>query len=235
MLSRALSSWGRLLGLGRSAAAEEERRAHGRFSSGVETVCQPAGKEGEALTGRVANVSRGGIGLVLARAFEPGELLAVALPGGGAETSTVLACVVRCDPEEAGSWEVACSFATGLGDEDLLRFHNPIPDGIPTDRRDWVRFPCQACASFQVMRAGQPGPTQPATVLNISAGGVALQVAEPLGAGELLSVELRRGDGPVVLTTLASVVRVTAPQSGERVVGCNFINELSDADMSALL
>ena len=74
-----------------------------------------------------------------------------------------------------------------------------------------------------------------ATVLNISGVGVALQVAQPLHVGDLLSLELRRGDGQVVLTTLASVVRVTAPQSGERTVGCNFINELNDDQMSSLL
>jgi hypothetical protein len=237
MFARAWSSWGRLLGLGGAPSrTDEDRRAWGRFPSTVETVCRPAGAvEGEPLTARVQDVSRGGIQLVLERAFEPGELLGIALPGAaGGETSTLLACVVRSQPVDGGRWALGCRFATQLSDEDLARFRSPA--GVGTDlleRRDWVRFPGPARASFQQVGA-TPGPTRPAAVLNISAGGVALQVADPLHVGDLLSVELRRGNGQVVLTTLASVVRVTAPESGERLVGCNFIHELGDDDMQAL-
>jgi len=51
--------------------------------------------------------------------------------------------------------------------------------------------------------------------------------------GELLSLELRR-DGEA-LTTLASVVRTTTAPDGTRVVGCNFIRELTDEQVLALL
>src|SRR4051812_19805656 len=100
MLSRALSSWGRLLGLGRAPAAEEEdRRAWGRLDCAVETSCAAARPgASERLRVTVRNVSPGGICLAADAAFCPGQLLRVAVPHAEHEAaSEVLACVVRCD------------------------------------------------------------------------------------------------------------------------------------------
>src|SRR4051812_35150764 len=114
----AVSSWGRLLGLGRGDVAEEERRLWGRVNCDVQTTIQSAnGDGGPALPARARNVSLGGINLSAGQAFEPGSLLSVALPvGGGTE---VLACVVRCEPLGAGQWELGCTFAAQLSEEDL--------------------------------------------------------------------------------------------------------------------
>src|SRR5262245_19442396 len=129
MFTRTLSSWGRLLGLGRGAA-DEERRAWGRFTSDVQTVCHPASDpDGAGLPARVKDVSRGGIRLVVEGGpLEPGDLLSVVLPGApGGETSTLLACVVRSEALPGGHWGLGCSFATRLSDEELLRFRGPCP------------------------------------------------------------------------------------------------------------
>src|SRR4051812_40250674 len=119
MWAKAISSWGRLLGLGRSGPAEEEeRRLWGRVPCDVETTVQPAsGDPGPSQVARARNVSRGGISLAVANRFEPGALLSVALPVG--DGTEVLACVVRCDPLGAGRWELGCTFAAQLDDEDL--------------------------------------------------------------------------------------------------------------------
>ena len=76
---------------------------------------------------------------------------------------------------------------------------------------------------------------RPATVINISANGLAMLAPAALSVGELLSVELRRKEGQPVLTTLASVVRTIVERSGKRITGCNFINELSEGQLRLLL
>jgi hypothetical protein len=97
-----------------------------------------------------------------------------------------------------------------------------------------VRFPCQARAAYQVVRSPESGSLQPAELLNISAGGVAMQASEALEVGLLLSLELSRNDA-VVVTTLASVVRTATAADGGRLVGCNFIRELPEEQIQALL
>src|SRR3954470_18710309 len=99
MLSRALSSCGRLLGLGRAPAAEEDRRAWGRLDCALQTSCAAARSEGaERHSVTVKNVSAGGICLAAGAEFCPGQLLRVAVPHAEHEAaSEVLACVVRCD------------------------------------------------------------------------------------------------------------------------------------------
>ena len=71
-------------------------------------------------------------------------------------------------------------------------------------------------------------------MLNISAGGVALVVDHDVPPGALLSAELHAPDGRAVVTILACVVQVTVRSERERVLGCNFIQELGDDDLAAL-
>ena len=232
MLARALSSCGRLLGLWQPARpAEEERRAFGRLACEVETTCQPVGREPDgAFVARVKNVSRGGLCLTAARPARPGGLLSVSLPARAGEgPPEVLACVVRCDETSADRWELGYTFATPLSGDDLERF---APADARIEKRGQPRFDCAAQVTYQVVNS--PRPAAAATVLNISGGGVALRVREPLAVGDLLSVELRR-EGVAPLTALASVVRTAVEADGERVVGCNFIHELPEEQIARLL
>src|SRR5262245_46771375 len=124
MFSRTLSSWGRLLGLGRASAMEEDRRTWGRLDCDVETSCSAA-RPGmsERLTVQVKNVSPGGILLLASTAFRPGQLLSLAIPHAEHEAaSEVLACVVRCDQRRDGRLELGCTFATPLSEAELLGF-----------------------------------------------------------------------------------------------------------------
>jgi hypothetical protein len=235
MLSRALASWYRLVGGPQGAGApEEDRRVWVRFPSGLETTLQPARvPDGPRLAARVGDVSRGGIHLVLDRPFEAGEMLSVELPAAeGQPLSTVLACVVRAVGAEGGAWSVGCSFSAELSADDLEAFRPHRVKAPVTDQREWVRFPCRARATFQVVRA--PAAPAPAEVLNVSASGIGLRAEADVPVGELLSLELRSDDGPA-LTTLACVVRVTAQPGGARVLGCNFIGDLADDDLRALV
>jgi hypothetical protein len=63
---------------------------------------------------------------------------------------------------------------------------------------------------------------------------MALLVDEQINTGELLSTELQDAQGRPVLTILACVVRVQSVSEG-LILGCNFIRELGDKDLQALL
>ena len=150
MFSGTFSSLGRMLGVGRGGEAEEERRSWGRFPCDVETTCQTTGGAAKPLAARVRNISRGGVKLVLDRPCQPGELLSLSLPGGeDLEACTVLVCVVRCAGEEQ-RWQLGCTFATPLDDEDLQRFGAGRGAAGSTDQR---------AASALPARPGRPTPS----------------------------------------------------------------------------
>src|SRR5262245_33807921 len=192
LMLRALSSVRRLLGLGASPSpAEEERRLWGRVRCDVEVTCHATSGNTEPHAARARNISRGGINLTLGRSFQPGELISVVLPGSThGDTEEVLACVVRCEELEGGHYELGCTFAAQLQEDDLQRFGARRERGEPTDQRAWVRFPCHARAAFQLVRGVETAATWAADVLNISASGVAMKVPLALNIGDLLSVEL---------------------------------------------
>jgi hypothetical protein len=237
MFSKAFQSVGRMLGLGQPAPVEDERRVWGRQSCNLQTTCRRASQpEGSEHTVHVRNISAGGIGLTVGQNFHPGTLVSIALPGtgDGGEPTHVLACVVRCDPAaDAGRFEMGCTFAGVLDDDDLARFGARRSKAGPEDKRHWVRFGCHARARYQVVRTPVPTALAEAQVRDISAGGISLEVREGLGVGDLLSVDLYREE-EFLLTTLASVVRTEVGQGGVRIVGCNFIRELPEELLARL-
>jgi hypothetical protein len=228
---RAISGLGRFLGVSkRSDASDEERRLWGRIPCHLETTIAPAnGRNEPELPARVRNISRSGINLTVGRSFAAGTLLSVALPlDAGTE---MLVCVVRCEPVTDGGYELGCTFAAQLSDEDLHHFGARREKTVAPDLRSWVRYPCHAQVGYRVVKTES---TNPATVLNISASGIALEVNEALRVGELLELALSR-DGEVLLTTLASVVRTEMAPDRAHVIGCNFIAELTEEQVATLL
>jgi hypothetical protein len=179
----------------------------------------------------VRNISRGGVNLEVGRPFHPGELLSVSLPGAADQDGcAILACVVHCTPA-ADCWQLGCTFAAPLDNAELARFR-PGAAQEAIDQRARERFACRARAVYTVVGGAE---ARQAEVLNISANGVALLGPASLQVGQLLSVELRPGEGEPVVTTLASVVRTMVEPNGDRIVGCNFINELTEAQFRMLL
>jgi hypothetical protein len=236
MFSRALSTWKSLVSWGRKEPnTGEERRIWVRHRCTLNTTYQPAHEpDAERLSVQVRDISRGGISLAVDRAFEPGELLSVELPTvPGKPTSRVLACVVRSHCR-GGEWVLGCTFAARLQDQDLQLFGAVRARPDEPDQRSWVRFDCKAGAFYRAVNV--PGSTlAQATILNVSASGVALEVEQPLEIGELITIDLRAGEH-FLFSTLACVVRVTIPSDGGRtVLGCNFIGELADSQLQALL
>ena len=240
MFERSLSLWRRLTGSrpgGRAAGAGgDDRRVWVRFQADLTTTCRPAGDAAAArLSAVVRDISVGGLSLAVDRSFVPGDLLTIELPGPqGQGNYAALACVVHVRQEADGRWLVGCTFSRELSDEDLEPFGARRLRPQPSDQRTWVRYPCDVQATYQIVSAPEPEP-RPAKVLNISASGVRLLVRQPLEAGTLLSVALTSPSGSSGKMMLSCVVHVSPEGDGEWGLGCNFITELSEADLLALL
>jgi len=214
-------------------AAEEDRRVWVRRHVNVQTRVAPASGDEPATPARVVDVSSGGVQLRIGRAFQAGELLTLELPKrGGEQSATLLACVAYARPD-GEEWAVGCRFSAELSDADLATFGAARSRAEPPDGRNWSRYDCRVKAVYQVIPDGGEARRE-AKVLNISPGGVALLVEEDVSAGVLLSTELHAPDGRSAVTILACVVHVTVQSENERVLGCNFIQELGDEDLQAL-
>jgi c-di-GMP-binding flagellar brake protein YcgR len=236
MFTSTIARWKKLVGWRQTQEPlKEDRRVWSRHSCTIEATYQVAGGTAtEHLRATVRDVSRGGIGLLTDRRLEPGGLLSLQLPTDpGEPMSTVLACVVRCKEGPTGEWFLGCTFAAELGDCDLQLFGARDKAKHP-EQRGQSRFPCRARASFRLVKPAD-APAVPAKILNLSVGGVALCVADPPALGELVNVELRAGED-FLFNTLACVVRLTIPADGQQpVLGCNFISELAEAQLKALV
>jgi PilZ domain len=232
MVSRRLAHWGRWLGLGSSQTPEGDRRVWVRLPCSLETsLVRSDGADAESIGACVLDISKGGARLLVSRRFEPGDLLSIKLPDRDGGRATVLACVVRVTSGSDDQWTVGCSFADPLTDDDLDGFQG-IPSADISEQRARPRFATHARARYHSIR-GDASLLYPAEILNLSALGIALKLDGTLQIGELINLELCEGE-QVVLTTLASVVRIDKEAEGKRVVGCTFIAELSEEHLAAL-
>lgn len=215
--------------------AVEERRVWLRHAASLNAHCGEAGgDEPSGVAATICDISRGGIQMIASRRFEPGTLLSVELRSTrGEDAMAVLACVVRAQPHGDSEWKMGCRFSNELNEEQLSAFGAARARPNKPDPRSWERFACNTKAFYQRVN-GPAEPHKTARVLNIAVGGIALLVQEPIEVGELLSTELHDAKGQPVVTILACVVHSQAVSEGQ-LLGCNFIRELSDSDIQALL
>ena len=218
-----------------SETSVENRRVWLRYAANVNIRCGEAGGEGDAgVLGVICDISRGGIQMISSRRFEPGTLISVELPPGrGEQKLAVLACVVRAQPYGDSEWKMGCRFSSELNEDQLVALGAARKRPHAPDPRGWSRFPCDSRAFYQRVN-GPAEPHRPARMFNVAVGGMALLVDEPVAVGELLSAELHDAKGQPVFTILACVVHSQTVPEGH-LLGCNFIRELSDTDVQALL
>jgi hypothetical protein len=241
MFRNAASLWRRLTHRRRTPeqpvgaeGATDERRVWLRHPVDLRTEVAAEGGDG-GFAARVGDVSRGGIRLVTEQPVDPGALLTVGLPDeGGRAALTVLACVVHCHELGPRRWALGCSFAQELSDDDLRAFGAAGARPEQADHRAWERYPCDVRAACQTVSAPEESPWE-ARVLNVSPAGMALLVPREVDNGVLLSVALHGPRGGEPLTILACVVHVRQQSDGARLLGCNFIRELAEADLKRLL
>jgi hypothetical protein len=103
-----------------------ECRVWPRHPCAVQVQCQPAAarqdKE-QIWQGTVRDLSRGGVGLILPRRFEPGTVLFVELPGS--EARPLLVRVAHTVRLPRGTWLLGCAFSSKLSEEELQRWLRP--------------------------------------------------------------------------------------------------------------
>ncbi len=215
--------------------AGDERRVWLRHPSVARVNMQPLadGVNGR-LSARVRNVSRGGVNLAVSHRFTPGDMISIDVPGNTAEqSSTVLACVVHVSQLPNGFYSLGCAFSEMLDEDDLAGFVSKKERPSNAEQRGWARHIANVTAAYQLV-ADPEKKTWQAKVINLSLGGIGLQVDQAIETGALLNLELQKAGGQA-RTILACVVHVLARSGNERILGCNFINELSEADFQALL
>jgi hypothetical protein len=228
-------SW---FGLAASAAVPSgpERRVWVRSLSDVETNCKLADAPATGrMLARIRNVSQGGANLLVPQPLPPGALLSIEMPGTGpGDEYFVLACVIRSAAQPHGEWSLGCTFARELSEEEVQSLVSRPVAPLESEERSSVRFPCSTRAGYQFVNVPDR-PAGTANVLNLSPKSIALAVPETIEVGTLLNLELQSRNGAAKVTRLASVTRLVPLQAGEWSVGCNFISQLNDQDMRALL
>ncbi len=233
------SFWRSLVGKsagGPGTAAETERRLWVRHDVELDAACLPAGQpHTEQFSARVRDISRGGINLIVSRELQPGELLSLELPHRDDQPGhCLLVCVVRVEPASQGEWALGCLFSEELEHDELEIFGALRQETPPSDQRIWQRFPCNLEATIQAISPEDANPV-PAQVLNVSARGIGLLVKQPTTTGALINVALQGGAGKGQRTILACVVHITSHDEGVWALGCNFIRELEEEDLQALV
>ena len=241
MIQRLLSLCRRLIGgnteqpsAGKSNSGED-RRVWVRYPCVSRTRVQPSANGSDTLlSARVRNVSRGGVSLIVNHAFKAGEMISLDVPGNTSEEmSAVLACVVHAVPLPNGYWSLGCAFSEMLDEDDLKAFVTRKERTAPGEKRGAPRHEASVKANYQLVNDPQ-NKSWAAGVVNISPGGIGLQVDEQIENGSLLNLKLESHAGQVK-TILACVVHVLSHGNKGRVLGCNFIHEMSEADFQALV
>src|SRR5262249_43561108 len=93
---------------------------------------------------------------------------------------------------------------------------------------------CLVETSFH--EAGDATPdTWPATVQDVSRGGLALCLGRRLERGTVLTIEVRASEELPARALSACVMRVQAQGFGHWLIGCEFQEPLTDAEVQALV
>jgi hypothetical protein len=242
MFERTFSFWRRLFrgnqhasGLNGVSGAGDERRLWVRYPADLDTSVQLNHRVMPIKSSaKVRDLSRGGANLLLEHEVQAGQLIHLELPHPTDGECMILACVVRAEQEPSGKWALGCVFARELSDEDLNELGANRVRHAPEDKRLWQRFPTTLHACFRQVGATD-GPANHADVLNLSATGVGLLADDFIEPGALLHLDLSGQDSAETRTILSCVVHVSEHGDGRWALGCNFIRELSDADLRALV
>jgi hypothetical protein len=218
----------RLIGTG--TAPTEERRRFDRFPSHGKAWVQLGVYDADVVSAVIRDISRGGVSLGIDRSVDAGTMLRISLPN---TTTTVLACVAHVRPMVDETFILGCKFSMELSDADLEALGSRREKPKQADQRAWERVPSAAQAQYSLV--DQAGEAKKAEVHNISPAGVALITNQEITPGALLNLELRAREGRPIVTVVACVVYLSAYGEGQWLAGCNFVRELTDEDLKALI
>ncbi len=98
--------------------AQKENRAWPRFSSHAKTFCQSMrGQDELPWLVHVQDLSCQGLKLVSRRRFEPGTFLRIGM--AYEKAGVLLARAIYVTPRPDGTWQIGCTFAQMLQDDEL--------------------------------------------------------------------------------------------------------------------
>jgi hypothetical protein len=199
----------------------------------VSTVCRALADEKD-MPAHIRNVSRSGVNLVVPHAAPPGTMIRVDVPGPAAGPNTaLLACVTNTTELATGEWSLGCIFSLELSDSEMQLLGGKKTRSGPSDQRAWVRYPVRGTIEYRLL-PGTDMSSKWAELINLSPSGVGLIVPERIEAGTAMTLMLRRHDNKPDRPMLACVVYVTDRPNGQSAIGCNFLRELSEAELDEL-
>lgn len=87
----------------------------------------------------IADISQGGVRLLLQRRFEKGAGLALELPGDGErESSIVFVKVVHLRAEGPGTWALGCRFVSELSEDELQRLLTSTNHVLSSSKQEYL-------------------------------------------------------------------------------------------------
>jgi hypothetical protein len=167
--ARLLPAGGHWDGGGRKAPPRVERRSEPRKRCTLGVVCTVeedlavGDQEEEVWPGAVRDVSTHGVGLLLARRFEPGTVLKVEVDGVAGSLRSVTAKVANVRTETDGHWFHGCAFSrplTGQQLRSLVTAGGSEPDRPSDPGSQFGNTPAPAItppAARPAGRTGRPG------------------------------------------------------------------------------
>jgi hypothetical protein len=200
----------------------------------METTCRALADDAD-MPARLRNVSRSGVNLVVPRAVPEGTMLRVTLPvsEGGPQT-TVLACVTNIHKFAEGLWSLGCVFSLELSESEMRLLGGEKAPSKSGDQRAWVRSPASGTVSYRVL-PGNQSSQKTAELVNLAPAGIGIIVSDRLEAGSMITLTIPRRDGGPERQLLAYAVYVTDHQEGKWAVGCNFLHELTEKELTDLV
>src|SRR2546421_526560 len=103
-----------------------------------------------------------------------------------------------------------------------------------TDRRAWTRAESMRPIPRRIYLVDTFQPLD-AWIIDLSQGGLALLLTRPLRLGTLLFIELESAPDAEPVKVWASAVRCGATDDANWVIGCEFVNRLSEGELTAIL
>jgi hypothetical protein len=127
----------------------------------------------------------------------------------------------------------ASLLASPMSESESAGISRPV-DGRPQiERRAWVRYPGRLGAFHLLDNNDEPRCW--AQIKEVSRGGVALWLRAPVTVGTRLLMEVPETPGRPALPALMRVIHTTPANTGRWLVGCEFVQPLSEDELQALL
>ncbi len=232
---------------------DAEGRAWVRYPCDSAISFQPleSRKDGNWRPARIVNISAKGLGLRLETPVQRGAILCVMLEASAHRFSQpLLVRVVRAGERSPNGWQVGCTFAIPLGEEELRALlpggervestskptpqptpvpdrnglaeaHDPFLQGSVNERRIFPRRKVSVPITISYGAAGEN--THEAAAIDTSLGGLKLLTRHPFGRGTILRVRSTRT--PARVPSVEVRVKSCTPQQSKWLVATQFLHQ----------